>query len=113
MARKHTVLCLDCGKEFDANEPGTLYIKKSRRYVCPHCAQQRSQRKQASPTTYKVSGIIACICGVLIGLMGLLMVLALPGIGIIATLSGIGFFILGKKYIAMSKDMVEKQNKIV
>ena len=113
MARKHYVLCYECGKEFDANEPGTQYIKKSRRYVCPLCARKKLAAQQPSPTSYKVGGYIACVAGVIICPLGLLLALALPAVGIAFAAGGVGFFLLGKKFIKTSKVLAERKKKIL
>ena len=39
MARKHIVVCAECGKQFDANRGG-YYNKQTRRYTCKSCGKK-------------------------------------------------------------------------
>lgn len=46
---KHLVSCVKCGRQFDANQKGTGYYPKSRRYECPDCVERQKQaQKEAS-----------------------------------------------------------------
>ena len=47
MAKKHMVICRECGKQFDANVGG-YYDKNDRRYVCKKCGTtlQKEYRKE-------------------------------------------------------------------
>lgn len=45
---KHMVVCVKCGRRFDANKERAGYVEKSRRYVCGKCfAEQRKRDKEA------------------------------------------------------------------
>jgi DNA-directed RNA polymerase subunit RPC12/RpoP len=37
---KHMVICKECGKQFDANQKGTLRNRQTGRYTCPSCAKR-------------------------------------------------------------------------
>lgn len=39
MARKHMVVCVDCGRQFDASR-GAHYDPKTRRYTCKSCVKK-------------------------------------------------------------------------
>lgn len=41
---KHNVICLQCGRKFDADEGG-YYLPESRRYVCKYCANKQKAKQ--------------------------------------------------------------------
>ena len=45
MARKHLVICLDCGRQFDANRGG-YYIQSKNRYLCKSCGTSRKKAEK-------------------------------------------------------------------
>jgi hypothetical protein len=47
MAR-HEVACYDCGRMFDYEAQGGLYLQRQRRYVCPSCMRAREARQNAA-----------------------------------------------------------------
>ena len=49
--RKHYVVCVQCGRQFNANL-GSYYNPSSRRYTCSRCvrAQKRALRQRQDPT---------------------------------------------------------------
>lgn len=107
-SKKHPVICMECGREFDANnEVGTLYVKKSRRYICPTCAQNRGKVKEYSPSFYKTCGNILLILSIIIFVFSLLLTIAVPPIGLVFIAIGLLFFLLGKNYKKKAKKMIE------
>ena len=49
MAAKHLVVCVQCGRQFDANRGG-YYNSKTRRYMCKSCGRKKpSQPSQSAP----------------------------------------------------------------
>ena len=60
MARKHIVVCQNCGRQFDANRGG-YYNNQTRRYTCKNCGKQikGDAREQATGMRQSMGGMIA------------------------------------------------------
>ena len=66
------------------------------------------KKKEYSDLTYNVSGFILMILSVILVLFGLLLLTALPVVGIISILLGIGCFAIGHKYRKIVKERSQK-----
>jgi len=47
------VVCVKCGRQFDANKERAGYIKESRRYVCGKCFAEQRKRKMENEKNRK------------------------------------------------------------
>ena len=45
---KHEVACYDCGRMFDVEAEGGMYLQRQRRYLCPSCMVAREERQKAA-----------------------------------------------------------------
>ena len=54
MARKHMVICVECGKRFDANLGG-YYNQKSRRYTCKKCKNRIKNENRNKMSAYQAT----------------------------------------------------------
>lgn len=73
MARKHIVVCQNCGRQFDASKGG-YYNNQTRRYTCKKCGKQikGDAREQATGMRQSMGAMIAKIA---VGVMFLLVAL--------------------------------------
>ena len=62
------------------------------------------QKKEYSPNTYSVCGILMIVLGVFLALIGILLLFAAPGGGLIAIVGGVACGITGRKYRKIAKD---------
>ena len=72
MASKHLVVCVSCGRQFDANRGG-YYNKRSRRYTCKSCGKTQivSEREHRTGMKQSTGAMIAKIAaGILFVLAG-------------------------------------------
>lgn len=53
MASKHNVVCVSCGRQFDANKSGTRYFPEKRRYMCGSCARKIKAAEKAQQKAEK------------------------------------------------------------
>ena len=62
MARKHIVVCQNCGRQFDASKGG-YYNNQTRRYTCKKCGKQITgdAREKATGMRQSVGAMIAKI----------------------------------------------------
>ena len=54
MAQKHMVVCVECGRQFDASR-GAYYDKNSRRYTCKSCLKKYNANVREKQTGMKQS----------------------------------------------------------
>lgn len=62
------------------------------------------QKKEYSPNTYSVCGILMIVLGVFLALIGILLLFAVPVGGLIAIVGGVACVIIGRKYRKIVKD---------
>ena len=43
---KRMVICVECGRRFDAEEEGAVYDPSSRRYTCRDCEKKNEERRK-------------------------------------------------------------------
>ena len=67
MAAKRLVICVNCGKQFDANRGG-YYNKLSHRYICKSCGKQLKKQNSKSSDNSK-SSLGKTIAKIAIGLL--------------------------------------------
>ena len=100
MAR-HMVVCVKCGRQFDANKGRAGYISYSRRYVCPSCfkIQQSTAKSAAADEREKRTGMRQSTGAMIAKIaVGVLFIISAPGTeGAAALLAGI---VLGAALIA-------------
>ena len=129
MAERRYVKCVKCGDTIDKRDDfGWVKNESSSRYTCAACSrgyingsQTSSKRKNyAYPTgnrntpsakTYKLAGTIAKIAGIVILVLSLLLLLAVPPVGIFFAILGVVFFLWGNGYIKKAKAMSEPQEE--
>jgi len=49
---KHMVICMNCGKRFDASRGG-YYFKSQRRYMCPKCGKAHNREVKEEQADYR------------------------------------------------------------
>lgn len=49
---KHMVICMSCGKRFDASRGG-YYFKSQRRYMCPKCGKAHNREVKEEQADYR------------------------------------------------------------
>ncbi len=62
----HNVICVDCGKQFDASKEGA-YLKAQGRYICGSCLRKRKATAREAKTGMrqtKTAMIIKIVLGV-------------------------------------------------
>ena len=66
MASKHLVICVKCGKQFDANIGG-YYNSHSRRYTCKSCGKaiKSATKKHSNKKQTKLAMILKIVFGIL------------------------------------------------
>ena len=134
MAERRYVSCVKCGNQIDKRDDfGWVYNKSSRRYTCSACSagyqngrrttstkyKSSSKRsgtggsiKTPSAKTYKTVGIFAKIAGILIFVLSLLLLLAVPPVGIFFAILGVVFFLWGNSYIKKANAINAPQEEI-
>lgn len=128
MAGRQTVTCVKCGGSIDKDEYGWVYNEKSRRYTCFWCVNKakrttfrRTSSQKAykvgkqyhapSEKTYEVVGTLSKIAGIFILVLSLLLMLAVPPVGIFFAVLGIAFFFFGKSYVKKANAMNTEVNE--
>lgn len=53
MATKHNVVCMSCGRKFDANKIGARYVSDKQRYMCGSCARKLKSAEKAKQKAEK------------------------------------------------------------
>lgn len=110
MAERRYVKCVKCGSEIDKKyDLGWVKNESSGRYTCASCSRSQtngsqtcytkykhSSRNTPSAKTYKVTGAITKIAGIVILVLSLLLLLVIPPVGIFFAILGILFFLWGK-----------------
>lgn len=62
------------------------------------------QKKEYSPNTYSVCGILMIVLGVFLALIGILLLFAVPVGGLIAVVVGVASVVIGRKYKKVAKE---------
>lgn len=62
------------------------------------------QKKEYSPNTYSVCGILMIVLGVFLALIGILLLFAVPVGGLIAVVVGVASVVIGLKYKKVAKE---------
>ena len=62
------------------------------------------QKKEYSPNTYSVCGILMIVLGVFHALIGILLLFAVPVGGLIAVVVGVASVVIGRKYKKVAKE---------
>jgi len=89
---KHMVVCMNCGRRFDASRGG-YYFKTSRRYMCPKCGKEHNrevkeaQADEREARTGMRQSTGAMIAKIAVGLLFVVSSFATDSVG--ATLTGI------------------------
>ena len=125
MAERRYVKCVKCGDTIDKRDDyGWIKNDRSGRYTCAACTRGYiSGSRTSSPktnqsyktsnlpslTTYKVVGTISKIAGIVIFVLSLLLLLAVPPVGIFFAILGVLFFFFGNAYIKKSKAMTKPE----
>ncbi len=112
MAGRRIVHCYKCGKSIDKKYARFAYNKKTRRYTCHHCVSGTSPESVFAPPsekTYKFSGVVQKVCGIILIVLSLLLTLALPPVGIIGIALGVFFLFSGKKHTKKAKEMSKRE----
>ena len=123
------VKCVRCGTEIDKEyDFGWEQNKKTKRYVCSSCANRPRTTyvpKTSSPNRskntpgrsakmppekiYKLTGMLLTILGIAILVMSLLLLLAVPSVGIYFAVCGIVFVVLGRIYAKKANQEIQKE----
>ena len=131
MAERRYVKCVKCSDTIDKRDDfGWVKNESSGRYTCAACSRgyinggrTSTQRKKSSykagsvntmpsAKTYKVSGTIAKYVGIFVLVMSVLLLFALPPIGIFFAVLGVLFVFSGNSYLKKAKAMSEDQEDI-
>lgn len=123
MAERRKVKCAKCGDMIDKRyDFGWVKNESTGRYTCASCSRgftngsrTTSVRRNSnyktnisrtpSVKTYKVAGTISKVVGIVILALSLLLLLAVPPVGIFFAIIGVLFFVFGNAYLKKAKAM--------